>query len=162
MHPFYLQSGVDAVGVVVSREEAESGDILPVLGTLQTLLFDAETVRAFQGRLNISFCGYEADPREIYEVDEVRSYLAKIDIQFPYWFYFLSAEDDMLRMLAFCLCRTKKVGPGLANVEPPDLQHFFLRHLDAMNKLFDRFQLDEAINERISNEIADCYFPRRD
>ena len=84
MNPFFAQTGVDWVGVVVSRQEAESLDVSPALNVLQSLLYDAETVRVFQGRVALSFHGYDSDSRELYQVPEVRQYLASLDSQFPY------------------------------------------------------------------------------
>ena len=159
MNPFYTQSGVDYVGIVVSRQEAESLDIAPTLNVLESLLYDAETVRMFQGQVGLSFHGYDADPRELYQIPEVRQYLASLDSKFPYWFYFLSTDDETLKMIAFCLCRTREIDAGLAYPDPADMQAFFLSHIDALNQLFDRYSLVEAINEEISGLVANYFFP---
>ncbi len=159
MNPFYAQSGVDYVGIVVSRQEAESLDIAPTLNVLESLLYDAETVRMFQGQVGLSFHGYDTDPRELYQIPEVRQYLASLDSKFPYWFYFLSTDDEILKMIAFCLCRTREINAGLAYPDPADMQAFFLSHIDALNQLFDRYSLDEAINEEISGLVANYFFP---
>lgn len=160
MHPFYSQSGVDHIDIVISRHESEACDIAPALNTLETLLYDAETVRMFQGQVGLSFHGYDADTRELYEIPEVRDYLAALDSKFPYWFYFLSTYEDTLKMIAFCLCRTHKIDAGLAYPDRADMQTFIFAHFDAINPLFDRFALDESINEKISGLIADYFFPR--
>ena len=159
MNPFFALSGIDYVGVVVSRQEAESLDIAPALKVLESLLYDAETVRMFQGQASISFHGYDTDPRELYQIPEVRQYLALLDTRFPYWFYFLSTDGDALKMIAFCLCRTRKIDAGMAYPDPSDMQVFVLRHFDAINRLFDKFGLDESINEEISGLVTNCFFP---
>ena len=74
MDPFLAKTGVDWVGVVVSRQEVELLDISPALNVLRSLLFDAETVRMFQGRVGLSFHGYDSDPRELNQIPEVRQY----------------------------------------------------------------------------------------
>lgn len=160
MNPFYAQSGVDYVGIVVSRKETESLDIAPALKVLESLLYDAETVRMFQGQVDLSFHGYDTDPRELYQIPKVRQYLASLDSKFPYWFYFLSTDDDTLKMIAFCLCRTREVNTGIVYSDPGDMQAFLMDHFDAINRLFDRYSLDESISEEISGFIADYFFPR--
>lgn len=160
MNPIYAQTGVDSVLVVVSRQETESLDITPAFNVLQTLLYDADTVRMFQGKASIAFHGYDNDSRELYQIPEVRQYLAELDSKFPYWFYFLSTDHDMLKMIAFCLCRTRKIDVRVAYPDPHDMQAFMLAHFDAINRLFDRFQLDESINEEISGLVADYFCPR--
>jgi hypothetical protein len=161
MNPIYAQTGVDWVGVTVSRREVESRDVAPALQVLESLLYDAETVRAFRGRAGLAFHGYDDDPRELYQIPEVRRFVAELDSRFPYWFYFLSTGNDMLKMIAFCLCRTRPVSAGLASPDQQDLQAFLFAHFDALNRLFDRFRLDEAINEEISGLLADYFFPAK-
>ena len=161
MNPFYAQSGVDYVGIVVSRQEVESLDIAPSLHVLESLLYDAETVRMFQGQVGLSFHGYDTDPRELYQVPEVRQYLASLDSKFPYWFYFLSTDDEALKVIAFCLCRTLEIDAGLAYSDRADLQSFLLGHFAAINQLFDRYNLDESINEEISGLVTDYFLPRK-
>lgn len=159
MNPFFKQTGIDFVGIVISRKEIESLDIAAVLKSLESMLYDAETVQAFQGQMCLSFQGYDNDPRELYEIPEVRRYMALLDSNFPYWFYFHSTTDGTLKMIAFCLCETRKIGAGLANPEPEELQTFIMKHFDALNRLFDHYHLDESINEAVSNQIADYFFP---
>jgi len=65
----------------------------------------------------------------------------------------------MLKMIAFCLCRTRKKDEGMAYLDPHDMQAFVLAHFDAINRLFDRFQLDESINEELSGLIGDYFSP---
>ena len=161
MNPFYADTGVDAVGVVVSRQETESLDITPTLRVLQTLLYDAETVTMFRGKATIAFDGYDNDSRELYEIPEVRRYLVELDSKFPYWFYFLSTRDDMLKMIAFCLCQTRRIETGMAYPDRHDMQAFMVAHFDAINRLFDRFQLDESISVEISGLVADYFCPRK-
>jgi len=161
MNPFFAKTGVDWVGVVVSRQEVESLDISPALNVLETLLYDAETVRMFRGKANIAFHGYDNDSRELYQIPEVRRYLAKLDSKFPYWFYFLSIDTDTLKMIAFCICRTRDGDAGMVFPNPHDIEAFMITHFDAINRLFDRFQLDESISVEISALVADYFCPRR-
>ncbi len=76
-------------------------------------------------------------------------------------FYFLSTDADTLKMVAFCLCRTREIDAGMAYPDPHDMQAFMLTHFDAINCLFNRFHLDEAMNEEISGLVADYFYPRK-
>jgi hypothetical protein len=157
MNPTYATTGVDWIGVVVSRQEVESQDIAPALRVLQSALYDAETVRMFQGQVGIAFHGYDSDPRELYQIREVCQFLRALDSQFPYWFYFLSTDDEALRMIAFCLCRTREIDPGLAYVDPQELRTFIESHFAAINDLFDEFHLDEHISEEICGLVGNYF-----
>ena len=159
MNPFYRDTEIDFVEVLVSQQEVETIDITPALKTLQTLLYDAETVMAFRGKAMIEFDGYSNDSRELYEIPKVRQYLAELDSKFPYWFYFLSTRFDMLKMIAFCLCRARRIKTGMAHPDPDDFGEFLASHFDALNRLVDNFHLDEAINKEISRSIDEYFFP---
>ena len=58
--------------------------------TISGVLADKETIERFRGRVDLAFHGYSNDPRELYEMPEVRRFCAKLDDAFPFWFYFLS------------------------------------------------------------------------
>ena len=109
--------GVDWLGVAVSRSDVENRDISTTLGTLSGLLDTDATVRRFRGRVNVSFDGFDDDPREIYEIPEIRRFCAELDARFPYWLYFLSMEDSSLKMMTFCLCRVEKQRAGASHAE---------------------------------------------
>lgn len=96
--------------------------------------------------------------RELYEIAEVRQFFRELDAAFPFWFYFLSTfGESFLLVLTFCLCRVTKMGAGHAMINPGDLQQFIERHFGAMNYIFDRFQLADSLNGKVSAEIARYY-----
>ncbi|MGH7309941.1 MAG: chlororespiratory reduction 6 domain-containing protein [Candidatus Rokuibacteriota bacterium] len=93
---------IDPLVVVVGRSDVEAGDIQPTLRILFRLLADAVTVREYRERVDMAFQGYDADPRELFEIPEVRRFVAALDDAFPYWLYFLSREYMGLQAIAFC------------------------------------------------------------
>ena len=145
--------GADWLGVVVSRSDVESNDVSATLQTLSAVLDDATTVRRFQGRVSVSFDGFNEDRREIYEIPEIRRFCTGLDAHFPYWLYFLSTEDSSLKIMTFCLCKVEKKGPGLVMLNGDDLGRFLHSHFVAMNELFDRYSLDPRTNQAISDAV---------
>ena len=151
--------GADWLGVVVARDEVEANDITGTLQTLWSVFRDRETVKRFQGRVEIGFHGYDADPREIFEIPEIRRFCRKLDKSFPYWFYFLPSDgliSQTLSAMAFCLCSVTKHGPGLVQVGP-DFALFLMNHFAALNELIDRYSLGMHEKDRISRQV-DAYF----
>ena len=142
----------------MSRKDVEALDISGALGTLRQLFASRSIVERFQGRVDLFVEGYESDPRELYEIAEVRQFFRELDAAFPFWFYFLSTfGESFLLVLTFCLCRVTKMGAGHAMINPGDLQQFIERHFGAMNYIFDRFQLADSLNGKVSAEIARYY-----
>lgn len=93
---------IDPLIIVVGRNDVEAGDLQPTLQVLMGLLSDATTMRQYREGVDIAFHGYDADPRELFEIPEVRGFVAALDGAFPYWLYFLSREYTGLQAIAFC------------------------------------------------------------
>jgi hypothetical protein len=102
-------SRADLTHVVVSRRSVESGDVTEALTALSGLLVSAATYRE---RVDLTFAGYGERPAELWDIDEVRAYVARLDERFPYWLYFLSKETEALLVVAACLTRPAPVRPG--------------------------------------------------
>ena len=143
---------VDWLGVVVDRADVESGDISSTADVLSQVLANRKTIERFRGRVDLSFHGYSNDNRELYEIPEVRRFVAKLDDAFPHWFYFLSTENATLAVVASCLCSVTKLRPGTIRYGA-DLAEFLGRHFDALNWLFETYALDERDNAAISESI---------
>ena len=120
---------------------------------LSRVLADRSAVQRYRGRVDLSFDGYSNDPRELYEIPEVRRFCKKLDEAFPYWFYFLSTERVMLRVVASCLCSVTKPMLGIVSFGP-DLIEFMTHHFQALNWIFENYSLDERDNVEISGKIT--------
>lgn len=154
-------SEVDFLFVVASREEVEGDNIAGVLGTFNALTASRNTALRFLGRIDFRIEGYDDDPRELFEISEVRTFLRHLDDQFPFWFFFLSTETEAIKLLMFSLCRIKRVSPTATAPNQEDFAHFVEHHLSAMNYVFDRFRLDEELNVERSAELQQYFLKSR-
>lgn len=66
-----------------------------------------ELAHQCQGKVEISFFGYESDPRELFEIPEVRRYIAVLDQALPELFFFVRTEKPTFTFTTFVLCQTK-------------------------------------------------------
>lgn len=153
-----LQDGVDAdwLRVVVFRAEVEAADVSRTAAVLSRVLIDRSAVQRYRERVDLSFYGYSSDPRELYEIPEVRRFCKKLDEAFPYWFYFLSTERVMLTVVASCLCSVTKPILGAVSFGP-DLIEFITHHFQALNWIFDNYSLDERDNIEISRKVIQYF-----
>ena len=92
----------DPLCIVVSRDEVCRQDTSSVLSILKSLLKTPDTARAYMERVDVGFHGYDEDPRELDEIEEVREYVHKLDAAFPYWLFFLSKHMLGLQCIVFC------------------------------------------------------------
>jgi hypothetical protein len=115
----------------------------PALAALDPLLADSQTVRRYQGRLHLFVGGYDDDPRELWEIPEVRQYLGALDSRFPFWVWFLDPTDPSLLLVVACCCELAAYGSHgdtvSAVVLPTRLSDFLVTHLRALEPLASRF-----------------------
>jgi hypothetical protein len=149
---------VDNLVLMSSRAEVEAGDVAHASGMLQKLL-KPENAKRLKGRLVFGIRGYDDDPRELFEVPEVRTWMEELDCEFPYWFYFMGlGPRSTLAFVAFSLCRWEKVTGGKLIV-PADLQAFLITHFAAMNRLAASLGETQEEVDRRSREITAFFFP---
>ena len=68
------------------------------LGSNKELAFEC------QGKIEFSFSGYDRDPRELFEIGEVREYVALLDAALPEHFFFVRTERPAQTLHTFLLC----------------------------------------------------------
>ena len=146
----------DWLRVVVDRSEVEGLDVSRTAVILSRALADRDAVKRYRGRVDIAFSGYSNDPRELYDVPEVRRFCSKLDDAFPYWFYFLSTDGVTLGLIACCLCSVTELRPGIVSFGT-DLLQFTTRHFRALNWLFENYSLEESQNREISGNVIEYF-----
>ncbi|MBV6475224.1 MAG: hypothetical protein MOGDAGHF_00741 [Rhodocyclaceae bacterium] len=96
---------LEPVILVLPRPQIEAGDTDEALGLLQKLVSDPEAMLSCCGRVSLVIDGYNDDPRELFEIAEVRAFIQALDARWPYWYFFLSQADDSIKLLESC-CAT--------------------------------------------------------
>ena len=114
--------------IVVSRQDIESGNLQPTLATLRALIRDAEAANASRGRVDLDFPGWWGSPLYFWEIPEVRSFLRRLDAEFPHLFWVLPPGPPMA-MLAMCCCEPRS---GTAILEINELKEFILTRCGAV------------------------------
>lgn len=136
----------------------ESAVVLYVLDEHDVKTQEVEIPRAFfdrlrstkalasrcQGKVEISFSGYDNDPREIFEIPEIRAYVCKLDQVLPDLLFFARTQKPTYTLMTFALCQTTFDWPNgrstkevtrFVSVDPRLLADFLLRHCLALNEL---------------------------
>ena len=147
----------DNIVFLVPKDVVEEQDYGFVLNVLDKLIKDKDTIRKNKDKVTIGFGGYDKDPREIYEIHEVRDYIKEITLRFPYWYYFCSKSDHSLRMIHMAHCRFKKFGSDAAKVDTEDFKQIMTFLFIKMNGLFEKYSLDEAELKSVSKEIEEYF-----
>ncbi len=127
---------VEPVALLISRQEVEAGDVLPVVGSLLALLNTPEAIWRYRGQMALRVTGYDDDPRELVDVAEVRTFLRELDHHWPYWAFFFNQLDESIKLFAACLCGSCYSGGGVVEIDKAKLGRFLARGIAAMKALF--------------------------
>lgn len=151
-----LRPGVtEPVVLMFSRREVESGDPSASVRRLNTLLNTRDAIWRYRGQVALVVDGYNNDPRELVDVQEVRVFLAAFTRQWPYWAFFFNQVDDSIKLLSSCLCAGRFIGSGQIEIDPEKLRQFLLAGFAAMNAIFDDHGFPESDLEQMSKGVIE-------
>jgi len=151
-----LRPGVtQPVFLMISRRQVEETDIDSVLFSLKPLLATKEDAWLYRGQMLLSVDGYNDDPRELVDIAEIRAFLRKFELQWPYWAYFFNQVDDSIKLLGSCVCGTSFPGQGAVEIDATKVCDFLNRGFAGMNSIFDKFGFPERELEVMSRGLAE-------
>ncbi len=107
--------------------------------------------------------GYNDSPEELYSIQSVRDFFAKLHGHWPYWFYFADLRSESLQIVTACLLQNvsarKIVGEPMANVQldPMELIQFVSKGFTPMNQMCERANLSEHAIWQRTGEIFRYY-----
>lgn len=141
----------------IHRKQIEAFDLESSLSFLQTLvpLRDPQYVWSWKGGLSLSISGYDDDPRELFEIPEVRRYLHGLDQEWPFWLFFLTPPS--IRLVGMCLASAVTIAPGKVFLPPENFYRFMERGFEAVNHLFDHYGFPESENEALSEVVSQVF-----
>lgn len=105
-----LQQKVSTALFIIDRADIEARQFESVVAALNFHIANRENLLKFFGRVEISIHGYDNDPRELYEIPEVKIYLKELNQLFPYWLVLQIGSGAWLRILYFCLTDARREG----------------------------------------------------
>ncbi len=147
----------DCIVILIPKSVVEQQDLEFTMSGLDKLLVDEETIRKSKNKLTVGFDGYDDDPREIFEIDEIRDYLQAVTKKFPYWFYFCSKSEHTLWAILTAHCRFRKFGPGGAKVDIEDFKQIMSFLFIKLNEFYREHNLDENDLVSLSKEIEEYF-----
>jgi hypothetical protein len=149
---------VNPVVIVISRDEVEGRVASSALGALKSCLSSPAQALSFFEKLDIAFHGYDNDPRELFEIPEVRNYVSRLDIQFPFWLFFLTKDGSGLQCIMFCLMPPYLTEEARKTVLPQRLDDLLSgRWFPAMNHICELVGFSERRIENLTDRVADYF-----
>lgn len=142
----------DFVTIVASKEEVLSGNTESVLAAFRSLISSPETALMWREKVDFAIDGYNDVQWELFEIEQVRDFVARIDEQFPFWLFFLSKRDLGLQCVAYCFLPPFLKPDARARIFPERLDDLLSRRwFPAMNQICDWVGLSEHEIEAMSD-----------
>lgn len=135
-----------------SRSKVECGDFSNFLDQFAPeKLPSGRRLRTMMNSMVFCIEGWDADPREIHTIPEVRRFYSAFHDGWPYWLYFCNLDVDTL--LTMVMCCLPSIGAmkvdGQQNVSvtfnPGDLVNFLKKDFLCMNLICERAELFEQL-----------------
>jgi len=137
-----MDSGVFVL--TVDRSEVESRDISSVLKVLQGITATKQRVEKFCESVDLTFSGYDTDPRATYQIPEIMQFVRRINEKWNYWFYFF--PKGTLKAILRCLS-----DPLNRSVLKRVIENNYI----AFDAIFKKYQLTDDRKRRMATEIAE-------
>jgi hypothetical protein len=161
--PADLDEAAPFIHIVARRSEVENYMIDPTLIALEFLNSDPEEAVHYKNNVTLSFQGYDEDPRALFQIEEVRQFVEKLNVKWYSWFFFMTKDVDIspLAAITLCLCRYKRSRAGRFRPAVADARHLFKYHFTALRFVCKTCNLSDEQTESAVQEVID-YFMRVD
>ena len=122
-------------------------------GTIQS--FEA----AFQ-RYVFLISGYDDDPRELYQIPEVVSFIKDLNSKLPFWLYFINTADKrFFSWMIACLCQTMSLDQDeetiYADFNADAYNDLIEYQFSNIVKLMSGLVIGESIQEKVLNGLSE-------
>lgn len=146
---------VEPVILMISRRQVEEHDVASVVAGLKLFTATREDAWRYRGQMSLVVDGYGEDERELVDIEQVRVSLCAMELQWPYWAFFLNQVDDSLKILGSCVCGVSFPGGGAVEIDRRALLQFLQRGLHGLNMLFDKHGFAEQELQWMSRGLVD-------
>jgi hypothetical protein len=152
----------DCIQLGITRQSIIENDISFALKKLNLLVATPEAVRKSSGALSLAVLGYDADPRELPEIPEVRRYFKALVEAFPYWFHVLNRIDDSLSLIFTLSADSIQIvrapnGSFGTTYDTAEVIRFFKRHAAYLDSLHQLHHVSERDTSHIVSLVTNYY-----
>jgi len=129
-----------------------TGSLHGITGSLQS--FEA----AFQ-RYVFLISGYDDDPRELYQIPEVVSFIKDLNSKLPFWLYFVNTSDKkFFSWMIACLCQAMSLDQDeetiYADFNAEAYNDLIEYQFSNIVKLMSGLEMGESIQEKVLKALS--------
>ena len=150
---------------IIDRPEVLAVDISRPRTFFDRLRSTKELAYHCQGKVEISFHGYDHDRRELFEIQEVRKYVPVLCYALPELLFFIRTQLPTHSLKALALCQTRvewrhgrstKQVTRKVEVSTKEIGDFLMRHWPGLNEMTDWLGMPIEENKKITYDVIRC------
>ena len=103
--------------------------------------------------------GYDDDPRELYQIPEVVSYIKDLNTKLPFWLYFVNTADKrFFSWIIACLCQAMSLDQDeetiYADFDAGAYNDLIEYQFSNIVKLMSGLEMGESIQEKVLKALS--------
>ncbi len=150
-----LKNQLQLVMLAVPHDLIEEGDTTPITWALRDMVSTREKASAFRQRIGLMVEGYDADPRELWEVPKAKEFFRRLFVECPFVMLLAHPEGALLKLLAACWVYEERLTDDVQQQRMSEFLHFAFRGLNDLNHTV---MLSEEQNREICLSAAKVLF----
>lgn len=146
-----LKGDLKLVYLSIPPELIYGGDTTPIVAALRDMVSIREKATAFKQRIGVMVDGFDADPRELWQIPEAQQFFRNLFVECPFFMLLAHPDGGLLKLLAACWIYED----GLTKeVEQERMVDFLHRAFHGLNGLNHSVMLSEEQNREICTAAA--------
>ena len=96
----------DYIVLQISQEDIQNCDTSEYVAHLNVITNSIQSFEEAYQKYVLLISGYDDDPRELYQIPEVVSFIKDLNSKLPFWLYFVNTSDKkFFSWMIACLCQ---------------------------------------------------------
>jgi hypothetical protein len=150
---------------IVDKKAIEKGNHLELISGFNRIQANTDLIGHLKGRVEVTIHGYDDDPRELFQIEEVMQWGREIFNKIEGWVYYLDMNETGHFLKVLFLAHAKF---ELTNVDPIkqknyvkfDVDHsatFMYSLFDNLNAFCDKHNISEETNKELSEKMLEYF-----
>jgi len=143
----------------ISQEAIQNCDTSEYVTLLHGITGSLQSFEAAFQRYVFLISGYDDDPRELYQIPEVVSFIKDLNSKLPFWLYFVNTSDKkFFSWMIACLCQAMSLDQDeetiYADFNAEAYNDLIEYQFSNIVKLMSGLEMGESIQEKVLKALS--------
>ena len=149
----------DYIVLQISQEAIQNCDTSEYVTLLHCATGSLQSFEAAFQRYVFLISGYDDDPRELYQIPEVVSFIKDLNSKLPFWLYFVNTSDKrFFSWIIACLCQAMSLDQDeetiYADFNADAYNDLIEYQFSNIVKLMSGLEMGESIQEKVLKALS--------